>query len=911
MSMQFPVRSHAPAGPGPASPRRVSRPLPARPWRTAVAALLAGSLLWLSACGGGGEFGADTGLPVPPPAAPEPPPSPQGPLTGDANASAKSAIQDVDSGDSYSPAEVSVDPDGGRVVRTKIEILFRDAATVGQANALLAGIGARITSSIAGQRWVVVRIPDPGTLDALDALVARIEAEPFVWFVRRSVLPDTSELPENVAADAAEGVNLRHHLAVGAAGAWAARNAIVDFPRVIVVDFFGDGPPNGELDYNYVGSAATDFATGALESHGYHVAGIIAGKFGGPATPRGRVTGMMPGLVQLSVVDLQKRDPLDMQARLLMQLRSVASGTVVVNTSLGWNCNTRTTCLPIERVRLEAVSWIEKVRTAGLEGRFLHVTAAGNFVGREAELGVRDARYGYFSGAASLLTDLVDAAGNPVAPLTNVLMVENVRAVAEFPFAGPRCVSDRSYEGGHVGGIGAHVWSFTDAGSGSDFDSGTSMAAPQVAGLAAYLLAIRPELTPQDLVKILRDTAAPVPVETDPDCSSAAEPAPIIQAHAALLALDRPGEGLGQLPVRLALLDIDGNGAYTEADLQEFLRSFETAQGAVDFGRADLNNDGRTGGDTTRPFDLDADRVIESGGVSVPILGEEQLFNESRLTDLEIVCYYAHSGMFTGDAVARDNLLAPYRQRGECGRVLVSVESAHARTRGECSVRADGAGGGGVPGPTSEDFSSGETSPVTCDAVAGGAAAQVRLDFGVDAPALVPGEGLPGNGLAVRSFVAEEASVAPSSYDERVEYPAVAQQRNAAFTEFSARLVVGEVPVTMVADALPEGTSDDDEFYSQLQMAYVSVEILDASGARVEWLQARWMSRDVVIENDICPSCPGRIDARRRLEPGWTVVVTGQISVGTQLQSVYTAIGVASSDRNRLAYSLDLGFEPI
>jgi subtilisin family serine protease len=41
--------------------------------------------------------------------------------------------------------------------------------------------------------------------------------------------------------------------------------------------------------------------------------------------------------------------------------------------------------------------------------------------------------------------------------------------------------------------------------------SGTSMAAPQVANLAAKLFALRPELTPAEVVELIRANADPIP----------------------------------------------------------------------------------------------------------------------------------------------------------------------------------------------------------------------------------------------------------------------------------------------------------------------------------------------------------------------------------------------------------------
>jgi len=605
----------------------------------------------LGACGGGGGGGD--------------PAAPAGPLAGAANGLAKAAIQTVDTGDTYTQAEVSVSPAGEEIIRTRLQIVFRPEATVGQVNTLLTGLDAVITTSIANFETVVVRIPDPGTLDELDAIVTAIGNEPFVWFVARAILPATTEIPGNVGANSTDGERIRHHLAVGAHGAWNARAAIADFPTVIVVDFFGDGAPNDDLDYFYVGDPNADFASGNPDSHGYHVAGIIAGRWGGAASDRERVTGSMPGLVRLSVIDLRKTDPLTAVMRLLLRVMAVQGGTVIVSTSLGFGCTTDVTCLDENFLRTYGAWWNQAVRSLGLENRFLHLTSAGNI--KEERPSVNQARYNWYPGAASLLPGLTDANGGALAALTNVLAVENARAPADWPYDGPACQIFDSFRGGHLAGIGEDVWSFTNAGTTADYKSGTSMSTPQVAGLAAYLLAIRPELTPQQLAALLLETAVAVPVGTDAGCSDWPTPAPLIQPYAAALALDRPDEGPAEVPVRRAILDVDANGSFDEADIEAFLLAFETAQGEIDFGAADLNNDGRTGGDTTRPFDLDLDRFRAASGVTATILGETYAFDETALTDVAILCYYAYSSLYTGSAEARELLLEPYRQLGQCG----------------------------------------------------------------------------------------------------------------------------------------------------------------------------------------------------------------------------------------------------
>jgi len=634
------------------------------PARALVTALV---LVLLGACGGGG--GSDGGGNPPPPA---------GPLTGAANGLAKAAIQTVDTGDTYTPAEISVSPAGEEIIRTKLQIVFRPEATVGQANSLLTELEAEITTSIAGLESVVVRIPDPGSLAALDDIIADIKTEPFVWFVSRAILPSLEALPANIPPNAGAGIAIRHHLAVGASGAWNARRAMVDFTRVIVWDYFGDGAPNNDLDYAYLGDPAPDFGTGNLNDHGYHVAGIIAGRYGGGANARGYVTGMLPGLIQLSVIDGAKADPLDGKLRLLIRLQALAGGTAIVNISQGVSaqCTVLATCRPENVWRLEAAWWVQAIRILGLEDRVLITKSAGNI----NDNGNNDARYNGFAATGALAPDLVDGTGAALPPLTNTLVIENVRPMEDFPYAGGRCLSDSSWRGGNLAAIGSDVWSFTNAGSTADYSSGTSMAAPQVAGLAAYLLAIRPELTAQQLKAILVETAAPVPVGADPDCSTWAAPAPIVQAYPAVLALDRPNEGEAGAPVRRAILDINNSGTFTGDDILLFLTAFDTAQGDLDIGRADLNNDGRTGGGTSAPFDLNLDRFRAASGVTQTILGAVFNFDETALTDVEILCYYAYSTLYTGSAEARDQLLQPYRELGQCG--VVSQYSVSATLQG-------------------------------------------------------------------------------------------------------------------------------------------------------------------------------------------------------------------------------------
>ncbi len=437
------------------------------------------------------------------------------------------------------------------------------------------------------------------------------------------------------------------------------------------MDYFGDGAPDGNLDYEYLGNAVDDFGVGNLDAHGYHVAGILAGRFGGDDSWPGRVTGMLAGPLLLSVVDLTKVDPLDARNAAINRLRNIASAdptTVIFSESLGYGCTVDSTCVPLAVVRSRGAWWALKVREFELENSFVHFVAANNI---EAPYAAADAAVGSVAGAAALRTDLVDGIGTPVPALTNTVVVENVWAAPE-PF-GTTCLHGSSFHGGHLAGSGVDAYSFTAASGAAGLESGTSMATPQAAGLAAMLLSIDPTLSPQQLKSILISSARPVSVVVNDDCSTWPTPAPLIDAYAAVLALDDAAALVsGNLPnvsVRGTLLDVDSSGQYREDDLDDVLSQLDTAAGAFNYGRFDFNGDGFSGGMTRAPFDLDVNGVIDAA-VTLDMDGATITFNESNASDYDVACYYAYTPLYTGATGGLAETLAPYRQLGLCPATL-------------------------------------------------------------------------------------------------------------------------------------------------------------------------------------------------------------------------------------------------
>ena len=605
-----------------------------------------------------------------------PPPSPgqvsapattAGVLGGDPETAAIAAIPDVIAERETPQAEMSNAPDGQPVARTTLEIAFSRSATVGQVNAVLDAIGGRIVNAIAGVPILIVRIPDPGSYDALHAVATRVAGLPAVRFVTEILFPKAEELPDtHVGAGAAPLSSIDHLIAARAPAAWNARAALKSprarEPRLIMADFFGSGAPNSATNASF---NPWQFTQLRPDQHGYHVLGIITGTFPSVPTlsagPPDKVVGMFPGRPALEVFDYGPGPAgiPNMHAYANDVIRRIRDGLgeAVVNTSIGFTLPMRT----VANILPYAQAWIEKVRTGGrngtsLEGRFLHAQAAGNTSGTPAGLESAPA-------AATTLPNLVDASGAPLSPLVNTLVVENRMNTPSEPFE-PGCLHKSSNRDGNIGAVGTEVFSLIDAGTHAGDLTGTSMASPLVAGLAEYVWALDPALTPQGVIEKIRTTARPGVAMSDPHCTGFSFAlAPAVDAYAAILAVDR---GLASPLVRSTLLDVTGPGAadlpdgvFDERDVIRFLDEFANRAGSTfDYSRFDLNGDGRTGGATTDRFDLDANVNPAWSSITETIESEPVTFDETTVTDLQVLCYYAFSPLYTGDSAVRATRLA-------------------------------------------------------------------------------------------------------------------------------------------------------------------------------------------------------------------------------------------------------------
>jgi hypothetical protein len=615
-----------------------------------------------------------------------------GVLAGPAGARVLKIVGDFDGHDpGVGARQISADGTGPSVARTRLQIAFSAGATVAQVDTLLTSVNARIVSSLARVAVLEVEIPDPHTISALHRIIASLRRSRSVRYVTEAVMPRADALPQGVTTSSSDLQKVANSLAVRAPAAWNARGVIhtANRPTVVVGDFFGADVPDGALDVE--GLTKAMFGKGG-DTHGYSVAGVIAGRFGDDATPRGLVTGVFPAKTRMSVVDIFGsagiRPVPEFDQDLIRAIRQAAGvgGNVILNTSLS-DCNGSGGCPTGDQLAGVARAWIEDVRGtasaghvgAGLENRFLQTTTAGNI----EPGGPTDSQSNSEYNAAHLLPGLTEPDGTPLPDLTNVVVVQG--DYAEDPAASPPgidCLDATSKRPGDISAVGdvgalGGVWTLTGPKAGAGFAAGTSFASPQVAGLAEYVWTLEPKLAPRQLAALLKDTAQrPLAVlSADPGCDQNLTPAAAIDAYSALLSLDTTQLPIvGDQPTREALLNSDVNEAkpgFTEEDLADFLFQYFDAAGAAvsppsrDYGRWDLNGDGFTGGTTTARFDLDRTGSTLWGKssfstVTQDVLGVQVAYDETAVSDLDILCYYAYSPLYVGDHAFRDQQLGPH-----------------------------------------------------------------------------------------------------------------------------------------------------------------------------------------------------------------------------------------------------------
>ena len=632
-------------------------------------------------------------------------------LPGDPDDLAVEATYDLSILPEFDPAYVSVELHDGREVsflRTELVVAFERDATVGEVNEVLQGIDAKIVDMVPRRLDLILRIDDPGNMEAVRALVEEVERRESVIEATESVLlhvpgEDIAQsegplLPEGFEDDDGNPERLDridHQLAVRAHAAWNAKDAIVPLeerPWLMVTDLFGDGAPD-EM-FNVEVERAKDFAKeddknlGGPNRHGYHVLGIATGAFY-PVDPtddqeRDDVTGIFPEKLRLRAVDMERKLTAGRYvnrsgARISAILDEDPEARVVMTSSIHerWS-----------GTAWRARGWTRTVRDdptqvgSGMEDQFIHFTSTGNAIRQDDGSYERwDAEdNGPFAYAA--LGHMETVFGTEYPNLTNIHVVENRRNTSHEPPL-PACASVSSIMGGTLSAIGADVYSMGDCAewdgnsceeftgqSGASEASGTSMATPQAAGLAAFMWSVNPDLSVSEIHEIIKDTAYwSLDMENlGSDCNPE-HGEPVIDALAAVLAA-------GGDDVRVAMLDVTRSGSFDQFDMAIFAEEFETSEGDVLYSRYDLTGDGVIGSALHRSvsFDLDGSRTLETVEQSIVAPAGPAVtlqYDEESVSDWDVLCYYAYSDLYEGDSELRDELIG-----GRCSGAYIEVTVA-------------------------------------------------------------------------------------------------------------------------------------------------------------------------------------------------------------------------------------------
>lgn len=611
-------------------------------------------------------------------------------------------------------SEVSTIASGEQLVRTRLLIGFDKSASVSQINALLQDINAEILVMVEGAAQLAVRIPDPGDVANLESLETQLEANPLVRYVVKGYLPKAKKLPDNYDLNNQTGSNsltkIDHHLAVGGHALWNTASAIPSSqdsvlvgsarrakPLLMIGDHFGQRGLSSHFNVNILDS--TNFRDNAnFNDHGYAVLGVISGRHSdiGNIGDRDLVTGIYPDTLDLRVVDFDLDNidiftAFELNEILVLAMRfhveQKPQQKIVLNTSSSMNCS-----VDLDDCKDTARAWVEMVKgnspfgpALDLESKFIHIVPAGNIENDPSAVNaLLDNEYAlasvqYQAATNEILTD---------EPLANIILVENRLNTLGFDEAPPKpgCLMDSSKYNGDISAIGGFVWTFdgpVTGASGGLLQSGTSLAAPQVAGVAANMWTLKPDLNAYELKFLLLD-AAQSPGNVDrllPDCNTdgGIQGAKVLDAYASVLAVDDEAVLIGTAPAefapaRLALLDVaagadlPGNdGSFNEHDIKLYVEKLNAADGALDYSRYDLNGDAYTGGPTQARFNLNMSHENLSAtynSASFEMDGKTLALDENAVTDLQVLCYYAYSNLYSGDATERDNVMLPLQ--GQC-----------------------------------------------------------------------------------------------------------------------------------------------------------------------------------------------------------------------------------------------------
>jgi len=617
-------------------------------------------------------------------------------LSGKVNSPARSALFNVP------PEGVDDGQIENGIILTRLDIRLAPGATVGQVNAALLQVNAGIASMLADSPAITIAIPRPADVGALRAVAEALNQAPGISRVSLARVTGSKLYPPSTAGELINASQLDHLITTRFPAAWNAAQLATNgcaarrVPVLITDNFQVSLPATHSGFTNEIPNFVIDGSTTATnETHGYDVTTTLAALFDST-----NPTGANPfrECLQIQGVELHGLSGVQRNIRMLL---AFPPGKFIWNYSQGYADTCATNGCAPEQVGIEfelavtraydAADW--KLLTSSRWDDFLVCPAAGNerndpgtliYTGLgvaafDAPMNVAtlaDPLFGFVSDGTlwspqpgftnfpsmvattsevDQLTQYLQSEGaDALGAAENVLIVGSVTPGQSFD---DLTESDFSDSGADVYAIGEDV--FTFAGS----KNGTSHAAPQVAGLASYLWLLSDELRNQPAA--ITKHAIVANARNVPQVEGSLD---VMDAYATILSLDKATlPNASTATVRLTLLDVNDDGKFDETDIGAFLDAYVTNGVPVtpiffDYGRLDLNGDGLTGGLTTERFDLDRVGSTQFGQtlyseVTQNIEGKTVTFDESDLTDLQVLCYYAYSALYSGDPDIRSDSL--------------------------------------------------------------------------------------------------------------------------------------------------------------------------------------------------------------------------------------------------------------
>ena len=674
--------------------------------KTSLAVLLLIVAALLSACGGGSS------APVPP-------------LGGGVLLLGAPSTLAVNALISLPPVGVDQSQIENGVIKTRLDLRIAPDATVSQINAALESVGARIVTMQPNSLGITVSIPEQQSVAGLAGVAQALSAMPGIRLAWLARTPQPAALPfpatpGNITAS-------QHLLPSRFPAAWNARKLLDGCLKVpvLIADHFA---PTVVAGFRAEVPGFPPANGTAISTHGYDVAGTLAALFN--ATPP---TGANPfteclDLRSIQVGDISRSQTSQAIVDAFPEGKFILNLSLGFDDAICFDAAThsvRAPCTkdnvltdfvrPLERA-IQALQWKELTHTRWLD--FLVVNAAGNEKNKDGAAiypGLAEAAFGYppqlaqfsdtiFSSfvldrmfweptpafaalgfpslaaspqqASALVNDVFVLGLERIPRADNVLTVGSTSALPTAPLPAADLqlsLTESRFSNNRpdVTAVGEEVLVVCPTGL-CPSTNGTSFSAPQVAGLASYLWLLSPELR-----------SLPAAVTAEAIKANVFPTLKFIDAYATILSLDAAARpNTTNAPIRKAILDVTDDGQFDEADLRAYLLKYldsSTGQPVLQpthraFERFDLNGDGFTGGPNTQRFDLNRVGSTQFGATVYSttrqiIESKDVEFDENSVTDLNILCYYAYSPLYTGNTSQRGALLS-----GLCTDITISVD---------------------------------------------------------------------------------------------------------------------------------------------------------------------------------------------------------------------------------------------